>query len=268
MTGGRIVLTISPRRGRNVRFEEFLSELTAVNSALVEADRLLSPLGRVTTFYEIVDLHQRSPPVIELQPRPLDRKIDHRAIVLGQFFGGLHQIDAQGKAPDSFHRPMLEKIQAMASNATKRGLVTNIALDDTEISLNRRFQRRVARLLSSHEGTFGSVEGRLEAANFHAGANFCAIYPVAGARKVSGRFNRDISDKVKDALTFHVRAYGMVFHRYREPFPYYIEISNIDPLDDGDQPGPSLSELRGVAPKLTEGRPAEDYVRDIRDEWT
>jgi hypothetical protein len=266
MTLGRITLTIAPRRRANVRFEEFLSELSAVHAALIEADRLLSPVGRQTTYYEVVDLHH-SRPVIGLQARPLDRKIDYRAMVITGFFGGLRQIGEQGYAPDAFHRPMLEKIQAMASSARKRGVVTTIANDDTSIPLNRHFEARVAKILESHEGVFSSVEGWVDAANFHNKTNYCAIYPVGSPRKISARFPEDISDKVHDALKHPVRAVGMVFYRFRESQPYHIEISDIERLDDGE-PFPSLSELRGIAPGVTGGKPAEEYVREIRDEWT
>jgi hypothetical protein len=268
MTFGRIILTIDPGRRRpNVRFETFLAELTAINAALVEADRTLSPSGRQTTYYDVVDLRRTSPPEIELEARPLDRKIDHRAVVLNQFFGGLRQIGEQGKAPDTFDRPILEKIQAMAASARKRGVVTRIKAGDAEISLNRRFEVRIDRILSSEEVVFNSVEGRLEAANFHMNTNYCAIYPAAGARKIAGRFSGAIGHKVLAAMTHHVRAFGRVFYRYRERHPYWIEISDLNSLES-EGGYPRLHELQGIAPNLTNGKSAEDYVREIRDEWT
>ncbi len=47
---------------------------------------------------------------------------------------------------------------------------------------------------------------------------------------------------------------------------WYVVISSREIMDA--EPYPTLSELRGIAPELTGGRAAEDYVRDIRDEWT
>jgi hypothetical protein len=263
----RITLTIAPRRRANVRFEEFLSELSAVNAALVEADRILSPVGHQTTYYDIVDLHRRSPPVVELQARPYDRKIDYRATVISGFFGGLQQIQL-GYAPDTFHRPMLEKIKAMASSARKRGIVTTIAAGDTAIALDRHFEARVTRILASQEGVFSSVEGWVDGANFHNKTNYCAIYPPAGPRKISARFPEDISDKVRDALKHPIRATGMVYYRFRDTQPYHIDISDIERLEGDSEPFPSLSDLRGIAPEVTGGRPAEEYVREIRDDWT
>jgi len=251
-------------KDRRIGLDSLVAELQAIHGALVREDRLLSG-GKVTTRYEIADLSMNSPPRIVLDPRPVDRKTDRRHIVVGGFVAGLQSV-GRGETPDYYDRPMLEKVREIASGVSRRRVRTEIGYQQASAEINHIFERRIVSILSRAERAFGTVEGRMEALNLHASSNLCAIYPIAGPRKVVCHFPDHLRDQVKDGIDKFVSVTGMMSYAFRDRFPRYIEARNLNILDDREDL-PTLDELRGIARDAFGDEDSADLVNQVRDGW-
>jgi hypothetical protein len=260
-----ITIRLEPIGGskKNVGFEALIAELQAVHGTLVRADKLTT--GKQTTRYDVDDLTMNSPARIAIAPRSLDRKVDRRDAVVGEWASGLVEI-GQGTAPEKFDRPMLEKVREIASGVRKRRVRTVIEYREHVVRIDHLFERRIVAILDRTERMFGSIEGKLEAVNLHNQQNICAIYPKVGARKVMCHFSSDQRQKVMACLDHWVLATGMAEYQYRDAFPHRLELRDLDAMDLGEAP-PSLHELRGIAPDATGDEATEDFVRRIRNGW-
>ncbi len=262
-----ITVRIEPFGGakKRVDFSVFLAELQAVHGALVRSDKIMSN-GQTTTRYEVAELSTNSPATVKLAPVSLDQKHDVAAERVDRFLSNLAAIRSGGVAPAEYDRPMLEKISEMASGVRKKRAKMTISYANCSVEINYIFERRIIKLLEQTENMFGSIEGKLEALNFHNGQNVCAVYPIAGARKIICHFSDAHRSRIKSAIDRYVVVTGMVEYQYRDEFPHRIEVRDIDPIDDSG-PFPSLHELRGIAPDATDELETDEFVRRMRDGW-
>ena len=250
---------------RRVSFDAFISELQAIHGALVRTDKLVTN-GQTSTRYDIVDLSMNSPARVVLGPRSIDRQRDRRQHVVGTFFGGLNEI-REGRSPEQFDRPMLEKVREIASSVSKRRMRTQIEYKGNTVEINHIFERRIIAILEQTEEMFGSVEGRLEAINLHNRTNVFSVYPMVGAKKVSCHFGEDNREKVKGAIDKYVIVTGMAQYQYRDRFPHSIEVRDVEPIEDTGDRIPRMEEIRGIAPDATGDVDSVEFVRKMRDGW-
>jgi hypothetical protein len=262
----KLLIRLVPMGGkdRRIGLEALVSGLQAIHGALVRGDRLLSG-GRITTRYEIADLSTNSPPRIVLDPRPLDRKTDRREAVVGGFLAGLQSV-GRGAAPEYYDRPMLEKVREIASGVSRRRIRTEIGYQSASAEINHIFERRILSILDQSEKSFGSIEGRMEALNLHAGSNLCAIYPIAGAKKITCHFPEHLRDDIKAGIDKSVLVTGTLSYAFKDRFPRHIEARNVQIVDE-QQGFPSLDELRGIAKNAFGDEDSVDLVSQVRDGW-
>ena len=92
------------------------------------------------------------------------------------------------------------------------------------------------------------------------------VFPTVGPKRVVCHFQPAKKEKVKQALERYVCVYGRLRYKHWDKFPHAIDASDLDiyPLDDEL---PKLSELRGMAPDLTGGLEAHEFLEQVRDAW-
>ena len=77
---------------QNIRFSELVKEFYSINIIFNKIDKYISDSPKPTWYFKIANLHQYSPPVIELEALPLNPKEDHTVEVVDSFFDGLKTI--------------------------------------------------------------------------------------------------------------------------------------------------------------------------------
>lgn len=266
----RLTFTIEPETGSspfaNVRLETFIEGLNNVRRALTRFDRVTTDRARPTTAFEVVALSLDSPATVTLEPRPLDPAVDARVQVVSGFMRGAQMLEESGNILPTFDRSMLEILKETAEHARRQGVRLSLQSGPYHVAFDIRLEQRIDRLLEQEEGVFGSVEGVIERANFHAGANVCTLFPFYGPERINCYFGSHLRDAVNDAILRHVRVTGMVWSDKRTGLPHRVDMEEIEPLADATS-RPSLSELRGIASGLTGGLTVSEFVQETRDGW-
>lgn len=267
---GRLTFTIETETGHgpseNVRLETFISGLDHVRRALTRFDRNANEQGKPSTVYDVVALSLNSPATVIIEPRAVDSRFDITTRVVSGFMRSAQMLKDGGTILPNFDRPMLEILKETAEQARRQAVRMNLRSGEYDIQFNVRLEQRIERLLAQEEGVFGSVEGVLERVNFHAEANTCTVFPLFGSERITCKFSSNMRDSINDAMLKHVRVTGMVWSDKDAGMPHRVDVEEIEALT-GDIDRPSLSELRGVAGRLTGDLTAEAFVRESRDGW-
>jgi hypothetical protein len=246
-----------------VHLGDLVAELQALNALLLGLDRAVSPDHKVSTEYRVVDLQRVNPSQVTVGGTPKRGAPDVRALVFGRPFETLERI-ARG-ATSGYDYDLLEDLRQLAEPVGKRLRKATLSSNGNRFDLTAGLREEISRLLEPHIISYGFIRGRLEAANVHKSANVFKLYPRVGPTKLTGHFPEHLSRQVGAALGRDVTVIGKIKYRADEPNAYAIEVETIEILPD---PGslPSLKDISGIAPDLTEGLSTEEWLAKRRDE--
>ena len=151
-----------------------------------------------------------------------------------------------------------------------RAEINAIGEDDGDIrvyKLDDRFREKLGNARRLEEKMIGTIDGKLEQINIHNNANTFRIYPsLPAASSVSCKFSQELLEHVQGALGSFVSVSGECFYRPDEPFPYKINVREMEVLPPTEAL-PTLSDLYGIAPGTAGDKTSEQFVREIRDKW-
>lgn len=132
--------------------------------------------------------------------------------------------------------------------------------------LTKTIANRIDAHLAEQEECYTTVDGMLEKANVHAGANVFTIYPNVGPDKIICHLNQNLVEKAISALRHRVAVSGIARYRKYSPYPYQIGVEEIEIFGREDEL-PSFDDLKGIAPDATGETSSEEFIRNIRDGW-
>ena len=260
----RIQLTGSPGDNEDVRLDDFIQQLHAVEKALRETERLISGHEQVSIGYKVVGLSRSSPSSVELEPVPLKGSLpQYTDAVVDNFSNELELIKQKGEL---IGEPELERLHTYRElGSRKENLITRlrISVGLRHITIDHMFQEKLNNILGPDELIGGSVSGMLEALNFH-NTNKFTLYPFLGARKVFGTFTQQLRPKVKDAVGNYVTVIGELRYKQWSAFPHGIIADDLD-IHPPESELPTLTELRGAFAGVTGDLNSVEYIDNIRN---
>lgn len=173
----------------------------------------------------------------------------------------LHRTHIQNRTLASKYR--LFEIRDYLRESASRGEVNpkNWVFQFLDSSISKTISR-----INDLNHSYGSVSGRLESINVHAGANEFFIFPNVGAKKVRCRFPAYLEHLAVNSVTSWVTVTGYLTYKRRDAFPTQIKVQSMD-VHPPSEDLPTLSDLRGVAPRATGRLKSETFVRKLRGEW-
>ena len=259
-----IQLQGSARDNGDVRFGDFIKQLSAVKKALGETDRVLSQTE--TVYYRVVDLRHNSPAQIVLEAvKRNDVEADNAAHVVDAFISGLSQI-AAGIAPDGFDYYALQSYKEM-TNLIGKGLADfTVRQNGTAVSVSSAFGRNIDVILGPDRYEMGSVTGLLQQINLHDERNIFTIYPTIGQSRLRCIFPQALRTQAVGAVDRYIKVFGQMKYKTQDKHPYEMMVQSIEVYPPAEQL-PKLSDLWGIAPDALEGQSTEDFIRNIRHEW-
>jgi hypothetical protein len=286
MPGTRIAVEIrgTPTDDEDVRFGNFIKQLTAIRKALTETERIVSyNVSKVSVDYRVVDLRHNSPSLVVLEEIPLSVVEDEISDILtldvlpdsvyqpGQvtdiFFRGIRDV-TQGTAPPEFDYYALQAFKEMAGLLSKGDDISSVTIhyEDSSVDLLPSLPQVIDRILGPDVFESGSITGKIERLNIHAGQNVFTVYPTSKKPPLRCLFRKQLRNDVVAAVGKYVRVYGRLKYKLRDTNPYEMLAHEIELYPD-ESNLPSLSDLWGIAPNITGGKSSEDFIRDMRDEW-
>ncbi|HZT41633.1 MAG TPA: hypothetical protein VFA07_05570 [Chthonomonadaceae bacterium] len=249
----------------DVRFDDFIKQLTAIRSALTETDRLIS--HKQSAYYRVVNLRHESPAEIELEVVPKEPKADYSEAITDTFGQGLRMIQENREAPEIFDGQALRAFRNLTPMMMGKQ-VTDLRVSWNGSSMNVRptLAHNIDFILGPDQYENGAVSGRMEQINIHAGLNVFRVYSTLEGYNLRCLFPKELREQAVLAVDKHVTVYGRMKYKSRDVRPYEMQVQDIE-THLAMSELPTLGQLRGIAPNATGGIASEDFIRKIRDEW-
>jgi hypothetical protein len=265
MAGNRITFELGglPTEDGYIQLADFLGALQQFKSALNQADHVAS--NGKSTKIRVVELSMSSPGRVSVELIPFDATDDHISEITNAFFAA-----SRGKLDPSKSeaaRSLVGALENLASMVGKSLARASFQNGSEQVALGQEFRLKGTPSVDGERTVSGTIRGRLEFLNVHAGANNFRIYPVVGPRRrVVCKFTADNEDKALRAVKKTIAVTGLLYYKEGAYFPHTIDVTEIEILSPDSQL-PKLSDLRGIAPDITGGMKSEEYVRKLRDAW-
>jgi len=247
-----------------VRLSDFTDQLIAFGEALKQTDLLVSKKTKPTVFYRIVGLSHSSPALVELEAIPLDPMEDNSDEVVDVFLKSMEGIIYREEAPDFFNDDTFDAYRALGKKLNKGISHLVVSSNGHKINITKELPNKIQIIQGPVEIVLGSISGKLEVINVHAGANEFRIYPIVGPKKIRCKFPSDLKKIAFSAIESYVTVFGKLKYKAHSRYPFAMDVEKIE-VSPPEETLPTLSELRGIAPDLTGGISPEDFVRNLRD---
>jgi hypothetical protein len=262
----KIQITGRPEDNGDVRVEDFIAELTNVKKALIEVDHAISEDGSDSVYFRVVDLSHSSPASIVLEAVSISQERDTAELVVNAFINGISQIQEYADAPSDFGYKVLDSFKKLPNGlGSKLGSVV-FSSNGASIALTESFVQKLDVIIGSDESETGSITGMVEQINLHKKRKSFNVYPVVGKDSTSCVFPKHLRQRAIEAVGKYVTVYGRLKYKRVDKRPYEIIVKDIE-IHPSEDTLPHLSELKGIAPDMLEGKSSEEFIWEIRDEW-
>jgi len=261
-----ITVYLSRQSSKYVRLSAFRDAITNLSGLL---DSLQRSKGFPPVEWVIVDLQLGSNVATVAPEDEKDYEIGDAVINLA--LDGIHQMSISGELPPSFDEPTLGYLNRLARVVASEPRDYQLTLRNGKrgVSIVPDIHYLSERWLKGslpHED-YGSVEGVLKMVTL-AGGSYFNVYeqlPDGSERPIECRFNRERLNEVREAVGERVAVFGhLTYDRWERVRRVRVEDLLVFPK------GNQLTSLEDIARDpidLTGGRPSEEYVRSLRDEW-
>ena len=178
----------------------------------------------------------------------------------------IEALDSLGTLQDTpSHPPFLtyaglEHCQALGRLIRSDGLAQMVVSNNSRrVPLTESLQINVTALLGRPEEALGSIEGELELVTLR-GRRYFNVYSLTTGRATRCYFNADLIPTVKETLGKVVIVAGLIRSLPHEEGQEMTNVSKLEVVEFEDLPTPS--DIRGVMPNLTGGKPSERYLKE------
>lgn len=227
--------------------------------------------GKKGTVFRVVDLSHSSPATIACAPIDVNNTFD--SVVFEHVMKDLDNT-ANDEKVDYLSNAVLSSMEKLADIDPKKITRAEIyAVADGDKGegvyiLDDRLRDVLVKARNVEEKVISSIDGKLEEINIHNEANTFKIYSsLPRTPPVACKFEKDLLETAQGALGRFVSVWGECTYRPDQAFPYKIDVQEMEVFPPSEEL-PSLRDLYGIAPNMTGGKTPEQFVREIRDEWS
>ena len=243
--------------------EPFVDSIAATLEILHDLDARISGKRR-STLWLLGSLTFGSPAAITMHAAPPPTGRDVSMEIVSRYCEGLNILARGEGLPELFSESSLRAAQRLGKLATgQRTVLVSSGLKRVDIT--PRISANVDGLLDRSYESGGSVEGAMEMATLH-GARYFRVYDATHGYGVICYFGEEMLEDVRMAFGKRVSVAGQLRSDGLGK-PQTMQVDEIRVLAS-DTELPTAADLRGVARGMTNGRLAEDYLRDLRGDDT
>lgn len=254
------VTFIVGREEEEIPARSFIDTIEHGLSILWELDSTISLKRRGTLRWVIGELSLRSPATVTLRAIPPAEGRDFSHEVARAYIEGMHQLETEGTAPPLFTDDALDAAGKLGRIQSFLGGRIKIKALDREVTVTERVSASVSELAAHTYTTKGSIEGALDMVTLH-GRRYFRVYDAVSGVGVPCYFPPEELENVRAGLGRRVSVIGRArVNRQGDKLSLQVEKFRIFPPE---KELPKPSDIRGLVPDMTEGRPSEDYVRDL-----
>lgn len=253
--------------GDHALLDDLIKQLGFFLQALNRTNGHLTNVPAATLRYQVIDLKHSSPAIISLKAIA-DANNPRAALALSEFYEAVREIQETGHVRQDFDREILETYKNVGIQLVKERFADlSVIYRQNELHIRKSLVRNIDVVLDADElEEEGSISGRLEEINVHAGTNAFRIYPPIGPNKVICHFPQSLMERAIEAVNKHVNVYGKLKYKPRDKYAQEITVSDLEIYPD-DEELPNIVDLRGMAPNATGGVPSEEFIARLRLAW-
>jgi hypothetical protein len=250
----------------HLRLPDFIDELRAIFSALQHVGRMVAQASSSPVYYRVVNLTHSSPASVELEAVGENPELrDYSDIVFPEFIETVANINRGSYLP-RYSRDLLTAIYEFAAPLSNGVTQVRFSQNGHAVELLPDVAGRLRVFLEADELTDSSVFGMLEYLNLHNGSNTFRLYPAVGGGYITCTFKSALKSKVCSAAGKYIRVEGVTKTRAGDIQPYEISVRDVEVMPT-DEKLPKMTDLYGMAPSATKGKPITKFLKDIRRGW-
>ncbi|MGQ0779459.1 MAG: hypothetical protein ACT4NY_34420 [Pseudonocardiales bacterium] len=180
---------------------------------------------------------------------------------------GFGQIEAAPRVPDGWSDQALDRAEDVTRNLgvdAVRAMVLTLLVDGRPrrtVEITHRASVNIRTARKTRYSSLGSVIGRLDSVSVH-GRNRAGLWTDRGGLRVEVTFDDDQQIEIASMLGRRVEIWGPLTRAANDQ-ALSVRVRSITPLRNPAEARP-LSELRGIAPDLTDGAEVREYLEGLR----
>jgi hypothetical protein len=260
----RVTVEGDPKDRGYVRLSDFLKQLDAVRKALRHTEELIRGEERNPVYYRIIDARQKSPLTVTLQA-VADKSPNLPPKVVGKFLDSIKQIRQSGTIPKDFDYPTAEAYREIVTPQHNYVSSLVIANSRRRFAIDHKYEEGITKAIGPDEFTEGSITGMLDTLKLHNTTAF-EVFPTIGPKRVVCHFPSHLKEKVKQALERYVCVFGTLRYKHWDKFPHAVDAVDLE-IYPPENELPTLSDVRGMVPDLTDGLGEGEFLEKVRDDW-
>ncbi len=240
-------------------YRDALDELLGLLRELDRAfTRRAGGTGQSTRWF--IQRTATSNPTIDLLAEPSTADVDVVDRTIKDALDSLNTLQHAPNLPPFLTYAGLVHCQALGRLVRSEGLAQMVVSSDSRIvTLTESLQIHATALLGQREETLGSVEGELKMVTLQ-GRQYFNVYSLTTGKATRCYFDADMLSTVKETLGKVVSVAGLIRSLPHEESQEMTNVRSLEVVEFDDLPTPS--DIRGIMPNLTEGKPSEDYLKE------
>lgn len=261
--------TIYLRLGTSDRItlQDFIDSLSDFRFTLQELDATISENKDGNMIWEVVALQKNSPALVGVAPRLKKNRQDVSTYVESQLIENARRLASRGDRTPQLSDRALDKLQRLSSRTSRIGPMELYLNGDggtkrALANITTTTYEHVKELTSPIYSEFGSVFGNLDSISVHKGHEF-RVWNEENNRAVKCVFEEKELENVKSLLKQKVVVSGIVKSNVKRlPISIVVEDLAIAP----ELYVPTIDEMIGLVPDITEGLSMHEYMERLSDE--
>ena len=248
--------------GPLVEAPSYRNALDAFLGLLRELDRALTLQagGAGQSIRWFIQRTATSDPSIDLLAEPTNPDLNVADQVLEGAIDSLLTLQETPSHPPILTYAGLEHCQELGRLIRSDGLAQIlVSRNGRSVALTETLETNATELLGKREEVQGSVEGELEMVTLR-GRRYFNVYSLATGKATRCYFDTNLFPTVKDALGKVVIVAGAIRSLPHEEGQEMINVTKIEIVEIEGLPTPS--DIRGILPNMTEGKPSERYLKE------
>ena len=241
--------------------QPFLDAISNTLDILRDLDIAISLRRQSSLRWTISELRYGSPATLTMQGLPPAAGRDVGPDVVRHYIDGLELLSAGQTLPVYFSENALQAAKRLADLTRDNARTVKVKSGQRAFQITQRISVNVDDLINRFHVSEGSIEGVIEMVTLHEHVYF-RTYDAIHGWGIPCYFRSDLLDEVREAFGKRVSVSGSL-RSDRLGKPETMRVHSIRLFGD-DSELPSIQELRGIAKGMTEGKLAENYLRELR----
>lgn len=261
----KIVIEGIDEEGGHVLVNPLIDQLRAYARLIHKTEVIVTGGSGVSSFHlRLVGLSHSSPIEVILEGVPIVPEYDVCGKVLDAVIPVVEAATNGGIDHYEIDSTYLSILYDVASRIGTKVGPSRLERSGKMLKITSDVCRKVSALLAEETSCEGDMTGVLEYLNIHDNQNIFRIYPDSGPSMVNCRFPDELRSEAINAVGKYVEVVGRLLFRSMNYHPHAIEVERISIMPD-EVDLPTLMDLRGIAPELTGGLDAIEFVKKIRN---